>query len=145
MAKMEIVFPTGFLEKVNALESRLQPVVEDTLEAGAEVVLRCMKERFAGQIGFGGEKYKKNRSTGELVRALGVSPVKVNRNGDYDVKVGFAEPRRDGGVNALLANVLEHGKPGQPPRPILKPTRSAARKPAVAAMREAFERGVEKL
>lgn len=45
----------------------------------------------------------------------------------------------------MIANILEYGKSGQPPRPFLKPAQSAARAPCVEAMINAFEREVEKL
>ena len=42
--------------------------------------------------------------------------------------------------NAMLANVLEYGKHGQPPRPILKPAKAASRKPCVEAMEAAMKK-----
>jgi len=137
------MFPTGFLEKVNSLESRFEPVTEKALKAGGEVVLETMRNRLSSVIG-NGTKFD-SRSTGELVGALGVSPMKVNGEGNYDVKVGFVEPRSDGGVNARIANVLEYGKHNQPPRPFLKPTRSAAKTPCTEAMRAVFEEEFGKL
>jgi hypothetical protein len=44
------------------------------------------------------------------------------------VKIGFKEPRRNGESNAKIANIIEYGKSGQPPKPFLKPARSASRK-----------------
>ena len=76
-----------------------------------------------------------SRSTGQLLGALGVTSVKVNSRGDHNVKVGFAENRRDGRSNALIANVLEHGRSNQPARPFLAPTRSQTRRGAMEAMK----------
>ena len=53
--------------------------------------------------------------------------------GNYDVKVGFAEGRGDAN-NAMLANLLEYGKSGQPPKPFLKRTKSASQTPCIEAM-----------
>jgi hypothetical protein len=66
----------------------------------------------------------------------------LNRNGDFDVKVGFAEPRRDGGSNAKIGNILEFGKHGQPPRPFLKPAKIASRDACIERMRRVFEEEV---
>ncbi len=50
----------------------------------------------------------------------------VTREGNHNIKVGFAEPRSGGGSNAKLANILEYGKHGQPAKPFLKPAKSAS-------------------
>ena len=72
----------------------------------------------------------KSRSTGKLAAALGVSPARLDRDNNLDVKVGFDENRGDLS-NAMLANLLEYGKHGQPPKPFLKQTKSSSRKPCI--------------
>jgi hypothetical protein len=61
------------------------------------------------------------------------------------VKIGFKEPRRSGESNAKIANIIEYGKSGQPPKPFLKPARSASRKACIDAMKKRFEQEVENL
>ena len=90
-----------------------------------------------------GTKYD-SRSTGELAGALGLSPVKVDGSGNHDIKVGFAEPRSDGGSNAKIANILEYGKHGQPAKPFLKPAKTASKSAAITAMQKKFEEEVDK-
>ena len=85
-----------------------------------------------------------SRSTGELVGSLGLSPVKVDASGNHDIKVGFAEPRSDGGSNAKLASILEYGKHGQPAKPFMKPAKTATKSAAISAMQQKFEEEVEK-
>ena len=68
-----------------------------------------------------------------------MTQVRVNRDGDYDIKIGFAEPRRDGDSNAKIANVLEYGKHGQPPKPFLKPAKTASKSACMDAMKRALE------
>lgn len=50
-------------------------------------------------------------------------------------KVGFSEPRSDGGSNAKIANILEYGKYGQPPKPFLKPARSQSKNACIETMK----------
>ena len=57
-----------------------------------------------------------------------------------DIKVGFAEPRSDGGSNAKIANIIEYEKRGQPPKPFLKPAKSKARRQITAAITDTLER-----
>lgn len=75
-----------------------------------------------------------------MEKALGISPVKLNDRNELDVKIGFAEPRSDGESNAKIANILEYGKSGQPPKPFLKPAKSKARRQIMAAMTDTLER-----
>lgn len=71
--------------------------------------------------------------------------MKLDRNGDHNVKIGFSEPRSGGGSNAQLANILEYGRSGQPPKPFLKPAKSACRGECVRVMKETLGQEVEKL
>ena len=105
--------------------------IPKALEAGGKVVFERMQANLRSAIGRGTKV--KSRSTGKLLAALGVSPVKVNDGGNYDVKVGFSEGR--GNVsNAMLANILEYGKHSQPAKPFLKQTKSSSQIPCIEAM-----------
>jgi hypothetical protein len=84
-----------------------------------------------------------SRSTGELADALGVSGARVDRDGTTHVKVGFAEPRRDGKSNAKIANIIEYGKHNQLPRPFLKPAKAAAKAGCIAAMRAKLDSEIQ--
>jgi len=133
--------PTEFLEALSLLEARTDEIIPKVLAAGGEVVLEHVRTRLRAVIGQGTKK--PSRSTGELVDALGLTPARLNRNGDYDVKVGFAEPRKGkSDSNAKLASILEHGKHGQPPKPFLKPAKIASREACIARMRQVFEEEV---
>ena len=143
MAKCEMKMPEDFLLKISQLGSNFDAVAESVLEAGGEVVLAKVQSNLAGVVG-SGTKYK-SRSTGELERSLGLSPAKLNSEGNHDIKVGFSEPRSDGESNAKLANILEYGKHGQPAKPFLKPAKTASRKECIEAMKAKLESEVEDL
>ena len=142
MAKVDIKMPEEFLQRLSRLGSEFDEVAESVLEAGGEVVLARVKGNLAGVVGQG-TKYD-SRSTGELEAALGLSPAKLNRDGNHDVKIGFVEPRKAGGSNAKLANILEYGRHGQPAKPFLKPAKTASKSAAISAMQQKFEEEVEK-
>ena len=142
MAKVDIKMPEEFLQKLSRLGSDFDEVAESVLEAGGEVVLARVKGNLAGVVGQG-TKYD-SRSTGELEAALGLSPAKLNRDGNHDIKVGFVEPRKDGGSNAKLANILEYGRHGQPAKPFLKPAKTQSKSAAISAMQQKFEEEVDK-
>lgn len=143
MARVDVKMPDEFLERMSRLGSNFDSIAETVLEVGGEVVLEKTKSNLASVIG-SGTKYD-SRSTGELESSLGLTGVKMDRNGNFNIKVGFSEPRRDGGSNAQLANIIEYGKSGQPAKPFLKPAKSASKKQCIEAMKQAFETEVEKL
>ena len=143
MARVDVKMPDEFLERMSRLGSNFDAIAETVLEAGGEVVLEKTKSNLASVIG-SGTKYD-SRSTGELESSLGLTGVKMDRNGNFNIKVGFSEPRSDGGSNAQLANIIEYGKSGQPPKPFLKPARRASRKACIDAMKKRFEQEVENL
>lgn len=143
MAKASIKMPEDFLLKVSTLADKTDEIIPKVLQEGGEVVKARVKSNLEAVVG---KNLKEEpRSTGELINALGVTPAGVDRNGEYNVKIGFDEPRRDGGSNAKLANILEHGKSGQPPKPFLRPARNASRKTAIETMKRKLDEEIRKL
>ena len=140
MAKADIKMPDEFLEKLAHLTRDEDGMAERVLEAGAEIVEAKVRSNLAGVIGRGTKE--ESRSTGQLLSSLGTSSVKLDRNGNHNIKIGFAEPRRDGDSNAKIANILEYGRHGQPAKPFLKPAKSASKAAAVEAMKRKLEEEV---
>lgn len=143
MAKCDLKMPDDFLKRLSSLGDRTDEIAEKVLEAGGEVVLAKVKSNLSAVIGSG--TAFDSRSTGELERSLGLSPVKVDKNGNHDIKIGFAEPRSDGDSNAKIANILEYGKHGQRAKPFLKSAKSSSKSAAQDAMIKNFENEVGKI
>lgn len=143
MAKVDIKMPDEFLLKVSKLGSDFDPVAEKVLKAGGEVVFKRTKSNLSAVIGKGTKH--ESRSTGELEKALGVTSVRLDRNGNHNIKIGFSEPRPEGESNAKIANILEYGKHGQPAKPFLKPAKSASKSECISTMKSTFEEEVKKL
>ena len=144
MARAETKMPEEFLLKLSRLGDKTDDIIPKVLEAGGAIALAKVKGNLSSAVGRGTKE--KSRATGELQRSLGLSPAKQKRDGSgWDIKVGFAEPRSDGGSNAKIANILEYGKHGQPARPFLKPARTQSRKHAIETMKKKFEQEVENL
>ena len=141
MAKAEIKMPEEFLQKISRLGDKTDEIIPKVLEAGGEVVLSKVKSNLSSVVGSGTKE--KSRSTGELERSLGLSPAKQNRDGNWDVKVGFSEPRRDGGSNAKIANILEYGKSGQLPKPFMKPARTQSKSACIETMKAKLQEEVD--
>ena len=143
MAKAAFKMPEDFLLKLSRLGEKTDEIIPKVLEAGGEVVEAKVKSNLQAVIGSGTKE--ESRSTGELFLALGVSSARQDKDGNFNVKVGFSEPRSDGKSNAMIAGVLEYGKSGQSPKPFLKPAKSESKSACVDAMIAAFEKEVENI
>lgn len=143
MAKAEVQMPDEFLKKLSSLGKKTDEIAERVLEAGGEVVLAKVKSNLVAVVG----KNTKvgSRSTGELERSLGLTGARVDKNGNHNVKIGFAEPRSDGESNAKIANILEYGRHGQPAKPFLKPAKTASKSACEAAMIQKLEEEISKV
>ena len=141
MANAQIKMPEEFLLKVSRLADQTDVIIPKVLKAGGEVVLSKVKSNLSSVVG--SDTKKKSRSTGELERSLGLSPAKQNRDGNWNVKIGFAEPRSDGDSNAKIANILEYGKSGQPPKPFLKPARAQSKSACIETMKAKLQEEVD--
>ena len=93
MGKVQVKMPEDFLLRLSRLGDKTDEIIPKVLEAGGEVVEQKVRANLSAVIGR--DTKEESRSTGELLSALGVSPAKVDRDGNYNVKVGFSEPRHD--------------------------------------------------
>jgi len=143
MAELNARLPEEFLLKISRLGEKTDEIVPRVLKAGADVVLPKIKSNL--QEAIGKDTKQESRSTGELISALGISPAKIDKNGNHDVKIGFAEPRADGNSNAKIANVLEYGRSDQIARPFLAPAKSATRRNCIETMKSALEGELENI
>ena len=143
MAKVDVKMPEDFLLKLSQLGDKTDEICKKALNAGGEVVLAKVKSNLSSVIGK--DTKTDSRSTGELEKSLGLSPVLIDDNGNANIKIGFKEPRSDGESNAKIASIIEYGKQGQPPNPFLKPAKSSSKKACVKAMVETLEQEVKNL
>lgn len=149
MAKMTPKLPEELLKKLSRLGTKTDEICEHALKAGAEIAEDAVATNLSGVVGVGTKV--KSRSTGELQAALGISPVLQGKDGNLNIKVGFDEPRSSQPspkgkrsynevTNAMIANVLEYGKHGQPAKPFLAPAKRKSRKAVVEKMKDVLEK-----
>lgn len=137
MAKATVKLPTTVLDELTAAGARLDEHAEAALKAAGSVVEPVMRANLTAAI-------TGRYATGQLAAALGVTPVKTDRAGNHNVKVGFDEPRQDGGSNAKIATILEYGSTRQVARPFLTRTRRTTRTPALEAMKRVLAQRLAK-
>lgn len=143
MAKATYKMPEEFLHRLSKLGEKTDEITVNVLKAGAEVVESKVRLNLSTVIGKNTKT--ESRSTGQLLSALGISEAKQDREGNFNIKIGFAENRTDGLSDAMLANILEYGKQGQPAKPFLKPAKSSTQKTCIDTMIATFDSEVEKL
>ena len=143
MAKAKFTMPEDFLMRISSLAEHTDEIVPRVLKAGADIVEAQVREKLESVIGSGTKA--ESQSTGQLIAALGTSAARQDRDGNFDVKIGFAENRTDGKSNAMIANILEYGKEGQPPKPFLTAAVRKSKESATQAMIDKLEREVEKI
>lgn len=143
MAKVSWSMPDDFLMKISRLGEKTDEILPKVLEAGAEVVESKVRSNLLSVIGK--EIQYESRSTGQLVESLGVSQALQDKEGNFNIKIGFSEPRSDGESNAMIASIIEYGKSGQPAKPFMKPAKSASKAAAIEAMKEKLEEEIKRL
>lgn len=143
MATVTIKLPDEFMNQLSEFDSRLEDIFTKALEDGAEIAEKQAKANLKAVIG-SGTKFP-SKAAGELLGALGTSPVKRSSLGGFDIRVGFAEPRKDGGSNEMVANIIEYGKKGQAAKPFMKPAEDATKSKVKAKMEETFKAEAEKI
>jgi len=143
MAKCKCTLPDATLKKLSRLGDKMDEIADKALHNGGEIVLRQTKSNLESVVGK--DTVVESRSTGELVDALGISKVLVDRNGNYNIKIGFSEPRKDGTSNAMIADIIEYGKHNQPAKPFLKPAKTKTKKECADRMAQTIEEEIKKL
>lgn len=75
--------------KISRLGERTDEIIPKVLEAGAAVVEDKVRSNLAAVVGK--NTMEESRSTGQLLRSLGTSKSLQDKNGDFNIKVGFTE------------------------------------------------------
>ena len=113
-------------------------LAEAALKAGAGVIadaVRANIETLPERTG---------RTKRGLQKGLGVTPVR-NRNGTWDIKVGFDGYNEGGRPNQLMAALFESGSSKLKKHPIVRPAVTKAKDEAVQAMVDAADQKINEL
>jgi len=122
-------------------------IAEKCLRAGADIIADEMKIRLQGILS--------PRATGQLVAAFGITPVRRDTDGNFNVHLGFdgyRQPRQknwpQGVPFQLIARSFESGA-GDPQwrkaKPFAAPAVNATQKTAYETMKRIAEKEFEKL
>src|SRR5574344_1994996 len=104
MPSIKFEMPEELMRGLNDISRELDGIMEESLHAGAEVIEKKVRSNLTNVIKAGG------RSSGQLLGSLGISPSRKNDDGNYDVNVGFNEPRQDKRGVTTYKRKLKGGK-----------------------------------
>jgi len=127
-------------------EAHFKDVAEKSLYAGAAVYADQIKENLIGILS--------PNATGKLVESFGITPIRQDREFNYNVNIGFDGYQEPGygrfattGVPfQLIARSFESGaKPWRDPSPFAKPAIKAKKKEAQDTMARIAEEEFQKI
>ena len=126
MARMAFKSGDEFALKLSRLAADSDRVAKKAIYAGAKVVADEIKKNLEGVLS--------PEATGDLVDSFGITPIKQDRDGNWNAKLGFDGYDRNGVPNQLKARALESGTSKQPKRPFVRPAVNRTRKKAQEEM-----------
>lgn len=122
MAKMTIKSSKGLSDMLNKLGNDTERIASKAVREAANPLADGIRKRLEGNLMFSDE------TTGDLERSFGISPTKVNRDGNVDVRIGFSGYDSKGVANELKARVMESGSSKHKKRPFFRPEVALQRK-----------------
>lgn len=149
LAKVTVSAGEDLIRKISNLGKNTDKICGQVVKAGANPVADQVRKNLEANIndpsyvgtGDGGTfGFKPNwgKSTGDLLNALGISPVGIDKDG-INVKIGFAGYDSKGVPNALKARAMESGTSFLKKRPFVRPAVTTTRQKAKAAMNDKFD------
>lgn len=140
MARLAFKAGEEYSIKLSELEVKYQDeIAKKAIYAGVEILADKIRENL--------EKVLSGESTGDLMRSFGVTPITIDKDGNYNAKIGFDGYGRDGVANQLKARVLESGtKDGKrKKKPFVRPAIRSKKQESINAMNRVIEEEIKKI
>lgn len=145
MATAKFIDSSDYEMRLNRSATDFAKVAEAAIRAGAAVIATQMQQNLEGILS--------PKATGQLVAALGITPVKQGKDYSYNAHIGFdgyqtpAYGKFPKGVPfQLIARSFESGAGDwRPPKPFAKPAVQATRERVREVMNKAAEEEFEKI
>lgn len=138
MASVKIRTSEELIRKLEKLSGeQADEVAKRAVYVGAGFMAEKVKESLRGVVS--------EKATGDLEKSLGITPIKLNRDGDWAAKIGFSGYDRKGTSNILKARILESGSSKQRKRPFVSTALKRYRKIAQERMKNEAEITIDKI
>ena len=126
-----------YAHKLNEVRYEMDDIAKKAVHEGAGIVADEIRRRLEQTIS--------NEATGELLESLGITPVEMDKRGDFNAKVGFDGYDSKGVPNQLKARVLESGSSKQKKRPFVRPAVNATRQKVYFKMSQVVDEEIKKI
>ena len=157
MAKMTFKAGDDYMLKLSRLGARSDAIAKKALYAAADIVTDAVRDNLES---LPTDRYryleKDEKFTGvpsglkrDLLDSLGITPVDTDKNGDWNVKVGFdgygsfpTKKYTKGVPNQMLARSIESGSSVRVKTPFVRPAVRATKKAAIGAMQKVIDQAI---
>ena len=137
MARVTFKAGDDFALKLSRLATGSEAIAKKAIYAGAGIVADQIKSNLQGVLS--------DEATGDLVASFGITPVKMDSDGNWNAKIGFDGYDRNGMANQYKARILESGTSKQPKHPFVRPAVNATRARAKAEMERIIDEETRKI
>ncbi len=137
MARMTFKAGDEYALKLSRLLTNQQEIAEKAIYAATNIVANQMRKNLEGVLS--------SEATGELIDSFGVTPIEKDRDGDWNVKIGFDGYDSKGVPNQLKARVLDSGSSKQKKTGFARKAVSATKREAKEKMAEIINQETEKV
>ena len=136
MAKATLTASEDFTLKLSRCATDLEFIAKKAIYAGVKIVADTMKINLEGILS--------DEATGQLVKAMGVTPIKL-LGGEWSAHVGFDGYDSKGVAFQLIARCLESGTSNMPAKPFVRKTFNQTRKKVEEEMNRIIEEEMGKI
>lgn len=146
MAKFEMQAVLETAQMFERLANNAESVARQAVGAGANILADEVAKNLEASIAKGASAREKSgyKLTGDLQRGLGITPVKKDKNGVWNAKVGFDGYGSDGRPLPLVARAMESGTSKQRKRPFIRPAVASAESRVQEEMQKVIKKAIEK-
>lgn len=138
MASVKIRTSEELIRKLEKLSGeQADEVAKRAVYVGAGFMAEKVKESLRGVVS--------EKATGDLEKSLGITAIKLNRDGDWAAKIGFSGYDRKGTSNILKARILESGSSKQRKRPFVSPAAKRWKAETEKRMAQEAETSIDKI
>lgn len=156
MAKITFKVGEEYARKLSQLAAGSEEIAGKALRAGAGIIADEIRKNLTANLNdpasaskSGSTMFKNlyNETSGSLLESLGITPVSMDRDGVWNIKIGFGDPDYDpkGVSNLLKARVMESGSSTIRKRPFVRPALDAKEDAAKAEIEKVIDEEIEKI
>lgn len=138
MARITFNGGEDFMRRLEQMGDRSEAMIKESIYEGAHILTDAIRDNMEKNLA-GSED-----STGALAGSLGITKIKQDEAGVWNVKIGFDGYDEKGVPNQLKARVMESGSSTIRKRPFVRPAVNAKRKEVVAAMDQVINEEIKK-